>query len=177
MQSATAAAFNAWAEEKGWPAFCDDGLVFESPFLAELLEIWRKQAGERPIPRRREMTARALKTHLTQIAIFERVSEEPSRYRTRLMGTKLAQILGDMQGKFLDDAAPPETVERWHTVLDLVLSEKRPLRFFNPVAYKQREYLQAESIGAPLTESDGPPTMVLVCAVFKANFSSAEEVA
>ncbi|MDE1937818.1 MAG: PAS domain-containing protein [Alphaproteobacteria bacterium] len=174
---ATIAAFNEWAKARDWPAVCDGDLAFASPALTDLLTIWREHAGREAMPQRGQLSARVLKAHLTQIAIFERTSVDPPRYRARLMGTKLTQILGDMQGKFLEDTAAPETVARWHAVLDLVLSVKRPLRFFNPIAYIGREHLQAESFGAPLAESGGAPTMVLVGIVFKTNFAAGAEVA
>ncbi len=176
-KAATVATFNEWAKKRDWPALCDADLVFESPALIDLLAIWRMQAGREAIPQRDRLSARVLKAHLAQIAIFERASAEPLRYRVRLMGTKLAQMLGDMQGKCLEDVTAPETAERWHAVLELVLAEKRPLRFFNRVAYIGREHLQAESFGAPLAESGGAIPMVLVGAVFKTNFSAGAEVA
>ena len=45
------------------------------------------------------------------------------------MGTAFAQILGDLTGKFIDEAVPAEFVPRWHASLDATLATGAPLRF------------------------------------------------
>ena len=53
------------------------------------------------------MSPRLLKSFLRDVAIYERIGEgQGRRYRVRLMGTAFAQILGDLTGKFIDEAIP-----------------------------------------------------------------------
>ena len=171
-QTAGAVAFNEWAAAHNWSARCDPTLTFESDVFRGLLTAWQEQTGSAAIPQRSQMTARVLKPYLGNVAVFERLCD--GRYSVRLMGTRLTEVLGNLQGKILDDAVSPELVSRWHAVLDLVLAEARPLRFSNRHAYKGREYLQAEALDLPLSESGGPPNMVLICALFKPNVDPAD---
>ncbi len=168
-RAARTASFNEWAKAQDWPARCDPELNFESENLAGLLAVWRALACEGKIPLRRQMTMRLLKPHLRDIAIFERVCEHPKRYHVRLSGSRLSELLGNLQGRLLEEAVSVELARRWHALLDLTLDEVRPLRFTNRIAYKGREHLQAEALHLPLSELGPPPTMVLVCALFKPN--------
>ena len=166
---ARAAAFNDWAKAHGWPSLCGPDLAFESEALTDLLAIWRKQAGTEAIPQRSRMSARALKHHLGQLAILERVADGPTRYRVRLMGTRITQMVGEMQGKFLEDVLPAELLPRWYCALDLTLAEGRPLRFVTRVDFGKLEFMQAELLLVPLLEGGDMPSLVLGGVAFMAN--------
>lgn len=167
MTTAAIASFNQWAEKRGWEARCDPDLAFESPLLRNLLAVWREQANGRVAPLREEMTARLLKPFLPSIAVMERLA--PDRYRVRLMGTRLTQVLGHLQGKILEEAVTAENAARWHALFDLSLTECRPLRYASPVAYSGAEYLRAEALHLPLSADGGAPSMLLLAAVFAPN--------
>ncbi len=163
------AAFNDWAKAQAWQAFCDPDLAFESETLADLLAIWRRQAGSDPIPPRSKMDVHVLKRHLGHIGIFERVG---TRYRVRLIGTKLTQVFGEMQGKFVDEAVPPELLQRWEYQIGLPLSQRCALRFVSPsIDFRNLQYLQAELLMAPLLEDAEEPTLVLTGVVLKARLA------
>ncbi|MGC9955100.1 MAG: PAS domain-containing protein [Rhizomicrobium sp.] len=166
---ARAAAFNDWAKAQGWPSLCDPDLAFESEALTDLLAIWRKQAGTEAIPQRSRMSARALKHHLGHVAILERVADGPARYRVRLMGTRITQLVGEMQGKFLEEVVPAGVLPRWYCALNLTLAEGRPLRFVTRVDFGTLDFLQAEILLVPLLEESDTPSLVLGGASFKVN--------
>ena len=167
MMTAAVTGFNQWAEKRDWEARCDPDLAFESPLLRNLLAVWRDQAKGRVAPLREEMTARLLKPFLPSIAVIERLG--PERYRVRLMGTRLTQVLGHLQGKILEEEVSPENAARWHALFQLSLTERRPLRYAAPVAYSGAEYLRAEALHLPLSADGGEPTMLLIAAVFAPN--------
>lgn len=158
--------FNDWAKARTWESECDPALAFESPLLREALSAWRHLSGEGPIPTRRSLTPRALKPLIGQITIFERLGQEPSCYRIRLMGTRITEVLGEMQGKTLDEALPPDAATRWRTALDSALSERCPLRFISRVAFNNLDFLQAEVFLAPLLDDAGALTMAFAATVF-----------
>ena len=160
-----AIAFNEWAKARDWPAFCDPELDFESPALIDLLAIWREQAGCDAMPHRNKMTARVLKSHLRHISIIERVAEDAPRYRVRLLGTRLAQVLGEMLGKYLEDAITPEVVPHWQARLDLTLAEGCPMRFVSRVDMKKLHFLRSETFWAPLANDREPCSIVLMAAI------------
>jgi len=165
----SAAVFNEWAKARGWPARCDAGLVFESTTLTDLARVWCSLAGADGVVLRSQMTMRVLKPCIEDIAIVERLAEEPTRYYVRLMGTHLALQIGNLHGKIVDEAVSPDVAERWHALLDATLAENRPLRYVSSVAYEGLEHYRAEALQLPLCDTGAPPTMVLVCAVLKPN--------
>jgi hypothetical protein len=160
-----AIAFNDWAKARDWPAQCDPELDFESPALIDLLAIWREQAGAAAMPHRGQMTARVLKSHLGHISIIERVTKDSPHYRVRLLGTQLAHVLGEMQGKYLEEAIAPQVVPHWQARLDLTLAEGRPMRFISRVDMKNLYFLRSETFWAPLANDCEPPSLVLMAAI------------
>jgi hypothetical protein len=111
------------------------------------------------------MSPRLLKSFLRDVAIYERVLEgEMRRYRVRLMGTAFAQILGDLTGKFIDEAVPAEFVVRWHASLDATLGAAAPLRFLGREDTKGMTFLTGEFFSAPLVADDGRTNLVLAAA-------------
>jgi len=166
-------AFNDWAEAHDWPARCDPDLNFDAPALTDLLGIWREQAGQSGMPQRSQLTARVLKSHLRHISIIERIGDVFPRYRVRLLGTQLAQMLGEMQGRYLDEVMPPEVAAHWQARLDLALAERSPVRFVSRVDMKKLYFLRSESFWAPLADEREPPSIVLMAAILTFNTASA----
>lgn len=163
-----AAEYNSAATEGRWHSLCDPSLAFVHPELTRLLELWRSEAGDGGIPPRRVMSPRLLKSFLRDIALYERVKGDDGvrRYRVRLIGTAFAQIIGDMTGKFVDEALPKEFVPRWHAALDATLGHAAPLRFLGREDTKGMTFLTGEFFSAPLLTDDGEPSMVLAAARF-----------
>jgi hypothetical protein len=158
----SAAEYNRAARTGDWHSLCDVTLAFQHPDLMKLLELWRSEAGDSGIAPRRTMSPRLLKSHLRDIALYERVGDgDGRRYRVRLMGTSFAQILGDMTGKYLDDALPAAMLPRWHAALDTTLGARAPLRFLGREDTNQMSFLTGEFLSAPLVADDGQVNLVL----------------
>lgn len=161
----SAADYNRAAKDGDWHSLCDATLRFNHPDLARLLTLWRSEASDKPIPFRRTMSPRLLKSFLRDVALYERIGEGTSRrYRVRLMGTAFAQILGDLTGKFIDEAVPPAFVPRWHASLDATLATGAPLRFLGRADTKSMAFLTGEFFSAPLIADDGQINLVLAAA-------------
>ena len=93
--------------------------------------------------------------------IFERVSQNPSRYRFRLVGTGLTGILGENTGKPFEDCIPPQHLPRWVECCDMILDGGQPLRFLGRVHVSGREFLDAENLFVPLANDNGEPTFIM----------------
>lgn len=160
------AEYNARAARDGWHSLCDPSLAFNHPDLAKLWELWHSEAGEDGVPHRRVMSPRLLKSFLRDIAIYEQLIEADGRrrYRVRLMGTAFAQILGDLTGKFLDEAIPAEFLPRWHASLDVTLATGVALRFLGREDTNHMTFLTGEFFSAPLLADDGRKNLVLAAA-------------
>lgn len=158
---ATARALNQKAVQQNWHHFCDPTLAFVDPAYEPLLKLWRTKAGDRKMPARSDITPRDLKDILRNVLLFERISQNPSRYRWRIVGTGLIGILGENTGKTLEESLPPEHLPRWTACGDMLLDGGQPLRFLGRVHVKGREYLDAENLFVPLANDNGEPTYVL----------------
>ncbi len=99
--------FNARAARERWRTLCDDKLIFDSPKLAQLRDIWLAVRGARALPMREDFTARILGRHLQHLTFVERVEDSGTRrYRFRMFGSALARYIGDSTGKYLDEVVP-----------------------------------------------------------------------
>ena len=158
-------AFDYW-KERSWAVVEHDPLLsFETGILNEAFAVWCAHAESGTIPPRSALTARDMKTFLGSVLIVER--QDDGRYRVRLMGTKITQVIGEMQGRIIEEALPPDAVARWRMGFDLVLSELRPMRFVSKVIVQDIRCLQAEILLAPLLDEAGRPNMVFGVAIFK----------
>lgn len=158
--------FNAAAHEGGWAALCDASLAFGDPRFDPLVGIWREAAAHGRLPRRSELGPRGLKLLLKNIAIYERLMNGNVRWRVRLMGTAFADVMGDLSGKFLDEAVPPMHLPRWHAALDAAIAAGAPLRFMSRSDTTAKSYLVAEYFEAPLVAEDGSVSLVLAAGYF-----------
>ncbi len=164
---ATAKAFNQRAISQKWHQAVDPTLAFSDSYYAPILETWRAKAGSHAMPARSQMTARDLKDYLRHIVIIQREEENPPRYRWRLIGTSLTEIVGHNTGKLFDDTVPPEHLMRWNESCDLILRSAQPWRFLGRVQLSGREYLKAENLYLPLADDNNIPSFVLgICRYF-----------
>lgn len=158
---AAAKAFNQRANSQNWHIACDPTLAFSDHFYSQLLGVWREKAGARPMPLRSQMTPRDLKDYLRHIVLVQREEKDPSRYRWRLIGTSVTDIVGHHTGKLFDDTIPTEHLLRWNKVCDLVLDSELPWRFLGRVQIRGREYLKAEHLYLPLADDNEAPRYVM----------------
>ncbi len=160
--SAAAEEFNRFAERTAAPSRCDPTLAFEAPALAKALALWQEKAGGREIPSRRDFSAHALKAYLPVVAIVEAVDEgDTRRYRFRLMGTAIADLLGDHTGKFIDEAVVSPFRERWSAIMDATLAAGAPLRLFGRVEFNNLNYLSMELLFAPMRDDHAQSILIV----------------
>jgi hypothetical protein len=152
---------NQTAAAQKWYHFCDPTLAFEDHHHDRFLALWRTKAGDRPMPRRADMTLRDLKDFLKDIVIWQRDSVTPSRYSWRLIGTKVSEVAGHNTGKTFEESVPPEHLSRWISCCDLILEGGQPLRFIGRVHLTGREYLDAENLLVPLANDLDEPSFVM----------------
>ena len=147
------------------PARCDPALDFEHSQLNEAVELWRQTAQGREMPRRRDMTARALKQFLPNLAIVDAVDNGGvCRFRMRLMGTALAELLGDHTGRFIDEFVRSPFHERWCAIFSAAIAAGEPVRVFGRIEYRQLDYIAIEMMAAPIDGSPSAAKAVLIVA-------------
>lgn len=169
------AEFEDWANSPRHAAEMDVSLAFESDALKNAWREWSRQANG-GVPHRSAFTARNSKSFLAHLVIFER---RDSTFLIRLMGTKVSAVIGEMQGRMLDEALPADVATRWKTALSDVLRSGKPIRVVNAVSFRNLNFLQAEILLAPLLDQDEKQSMVLAVVAFRAGVSpdrSVEEI-
>ena len=157
--------FKQWTTSPHSSVVRDNTLAFDSDLLKEAHAEWTRQAAG-AIPPRKNFTPRIVRAFVGNVVVFERL--EPSSYLIRLMGTRVAGVLGEMQGETIEEALPSDIVRRWTLALDEVLLTRRPSRMVSTVSFDNLDYLEAEIFLAPLLDDKGQPTMVLVVVAFRA---------
>jgi hypothetical protein len=168
-------ALNQRAAREHWYHVCDPSLAFREPSYEKLLELWRAKAGDRPMPRRSEITPRDLKDVLRNILLFERVEKAPSRYRVRLIGTSLTSMAGDLTGKMIEEVLPADHLQRWVACGDLILDGGQPMRFMGRVHLSGKEYLNAENLFVPLANEANDPVFVMGLCRYTPRHAESEE--
>jgi hypothetical protein len=171
---AAAQAHNRKAVQQNWHQFCDPTLAFSAPCYGQLLDIWRTKAGDHKMPMRSQMTPRDLKDVLRDIVIFERIEQNPSRYRFRLIGTAITDVAGHQTGKTFEEGVSPQHWERWIESLDLVLNSGQPWRFLGRVHVGGRDYLDAENLYLPLANDNHEPAYVMGLCRYTPHVSGSE---
>jgi hypothetical protein len=159
--------FNARATREQWHTQCDDKLIFDSPKLAQLRDIWLSVRHDRVMPKRGDFTARILGRHLQSLSFVERAEEDGvRRYRFRMFGSGLARFIGDCTGKYLEDVVPENFVDTWYATYDLVIDTGKPLRFVSRFRAAELEHVQAETFIAPMAGEAGKPWGLLVSVIY-----------
>jgi hypothetical protein len=156
--------FNARARAEGWPSLCDPELAFTDTRFRVLLSLWHGFAVGDRMPRRSDFTPRALKALLRNVAIYERVANGTVRYRVRVMGTAFADAMGDLSGRYIDEAMP-SFAPRWQAAFDAAVEAHAPLRFIGRSDTANKSCVVAEFFEAPLVDDNGA-AMVLAAGHF-----------
>ncbi|MBS0275650.1 MAG: PAS domain-containing protein [Proteobacteria bacterium] len=152
------AQFNAQARANNWVQYCDPGNAFVMRECDELIELWNWARGERDLPARDDLPARALKPYLQRLSIVERIQDDPPRFKFRLVGTIITRSLSERTGQAFDhESATKEQTERWTYSSLLSLAVKQPLRF----PTMAQRLMVGEMLLLPLADETGTPRFVL----------------
>ncbi len=169
------AEFDDWASSPRHAVELDASLAFESDVLKSAWQEWSRLATA-GVPHRSAFTPHNAKPFLAHLVIFERRN---STFLIRLMGTKVSAVIGEMQGRILEEALPADVAARWRKVLSEVLRSGKPIRAVTAVGFRNLNYLQAEILLAPLLDDKEEQSMVFAVTVFRAGVSpdrSVEEI-
>src|SRR5438132_11296825 len=119
--AAAIAAFNRTAELAEWPMRADEKLDFSVALLRDALSVWRERAGVRTRPTRSDMSPRAMKGFLPNLAIIEaNYLNGRTRFRSRITGTELARTFGH-ETDYFDRFVPEPFLSRWEALMRLTL--------------------------------------------------------
>lgn len=149
------------------PVYHDWSLGFEQAMPREALAHWNERRGDRPMPCASEITARGMKNFLANVSLVEVHSSVDGAidYYVRLTGERVRELYGPIAHRKLSEFLSPELEPRWRHALDLVRTERRPLRVHGRMSYQGNTWLYQETLVAPLgNDSDEAGMFLLVTA-------------
>jgi hypothetical protein len=78
----------------------------ENRAFHEFYEYWRRKGAGKVIPSRADLDPLEIPQLLANVFLVDVVPGHPRRFRFRLVGTRIADLEGEMTGKFLDEFVP-----------------------------------------------------------------------
>lgn len=158
------------AEQAFWRQM-DETLSLESPTLQRLSALWEENRGPRLLPGRSDFTMDELIRFDGMVCLID-VEYDPIRFRFRLIGTHITNILGrDSTGRYLDDLYSPDHYDIAAQSYLHCVEKKRPIRAFGSMVHANKEHLQFETIDMPLAQDGHKVDMILKGADYGLNFS------
>jgi len=136
--------------------------------LQDLLALWERQRGDRPLPSRADFTPEILRRHLGWLHLLD-VRDGQPRFRFRLYGSEIAEVTGrDVTGRNFEDAFSGQFREALIRALEQTVRERRPLRVASTAAGANKDYIPITSLFLPLSEDGETVNMILIRHVFGA---------
>lgn len=172
----SAGEFNRSAKDGRWPMLCDHTCTFTYAKHGELYALWHDLAGPGGVPYRRDFSPRRLQPYMKSIVIYERIAGEDgrTRYRVRLMGGNITPVLGELTGRYLDEAVSDKYRPRWCAMIDASLAAGAPLRMLSRSDSFDKAYLIGEYFCAPMRADDGATNLVLAAGHYEGTRSWTE---
>jgi hypothetical protein len=78
----------------------------ENRTFFEFYEYWRQKAAGKAMPSRADLDPLDIPQLLPGVFLIDVVAGPPRRFRFRLVGTRIAELEGEMTDKFLDEFIP-----------------------------------------------------------------------
>ncbi|MBL8781496.1 MAG: PAS domain-containing protein [Alphaproteobacteria bacterium] len=157
------------AGSHGAPWFGTYALDFVTPQLNQVAALWEARRGSRTMPSRGDLTIRDLKHVLPHVTFMDIVrGSEGLRFRVRLMGSVLDQLVAPITGRFIDEVVPQHFATKWTEQWMPAIDGRRPRRAAGRVEYAERRWYVAESLYAPLAQDGDAPDILMVVAFYHA---------
>lgn len=134
----------------------DWSLAFAHPLTRAASDYWERCRGERAMPRAEDLAPKEMKAFLARVSLLDVCPRRQggSDFRVRLAGDETRRVFGDIAKKFLHEFLPPQGEQRWRLAFEAVCTRKKRVRSHGTVSFAGKEWLEFESLVAPLG-SDG----------------------
>jgi hypothetical protein len=157
------------AGSHGAPWFGSYDLNFVTPQLKQAAQVWEAKRGARTMPSRGDFGIRDLKFALPNITFMDIVrGGERLRFRVRMMGSMLDELVAPITGRFIDEVVPEHFATKWAAQWMPAIDGRRLRRAAGRVEYAERRWYVAESLYAPLAEDGETPDILMVVAFYHA---------
>lgn len=143
-------------------ADADLDLNIQAPVLRELLDYWQGLPHGDAFPGRADIVPSRIKQILPFLMLVDAVGPPP-RFRWRLLGTAITQVMGrDNTGRWFDELYTPEVLARMIEIYSLAIERRCPVRYTGTFDLAGKDHISFESLHLPLADADGRIVMLMV---------------
>ena len=137
-----------------------NGLFWDSR-LEDLFAYWNLKRGTRPAPSRRDLDPREIARLLPFLHLID-VEPAPLRFRHRLVGSELIDIMGrDVSGKYVGDGLYGPAADEILDTMKTLTKQARPYRRRSRLEWHRSDWLTMEALELPLIDDNGEVNMIL----------------
>ncbi len=140
------------------------------PLIASIHAYWQAKRGNRRMPARRDIDMVEIDRNVLPYLALHDVEHPacptlpPVRFRYRLVGTELVNIIGaDVTHRYLDEVATPGRLRHIEEWLAACVTTGEPMTLDMPLGFPDRDYRGARRIVLPLSEDGMRPDILLSC--------------
>lgn len=152
----------------GAPMYIDRDLSFRDAVNHQALAYWRSKHGDKAMPSRADLDPVEMRAFVANVGLVEVLREAGAttpRFRVRLAGTAVEEVFGPLTGQMVAEL-PAYFSERWHNLFLAATEACAPVRLTTDVMFKDKDYLTAEALMAPLSDDGSIVSMLFICVRF-----------
>jgi hypothetical protein len=129
--------------------------------LETLLDYWNLKRGHRRAPSRRDLDPRDIARLLPCLHLID-VEREPLRFRHRLVGSEVIDMLGrNATGQYFGNGLYGRAADEILDTMKTLASQIRPYRRRSRLEWHRADWLTMEALELPLIDESGQVNMVL----------------
>lgn len=134
---------------------------FESPYLIEIFDLWKSKCRDGKLPARPDFLMEDLAAFGGRIALID-VEQNPERFRFRLVGTWITDMIGrDSTGKYVDELYDEEHYNLAVEGYRYCVLHKAPAPAQGRMVHADKEFVKFEAVDLPLAD-DGETVNVIM---------------
>jgi len=144
-----------FAESDALPIFDDWALAFVHASTQLASKYWDSCRGYRLMPTLSDLSLRGMKAFVADVGLIDVVRHDGTmEFSIRLVGENVRRVFGNIARRDLREVVPPEGQARWRKGYELTVNAKRRLRVYGTVSFEGKNWLDFESLLAPLGSGD-----------------------
>lgn len=139
----------------------------ENGAFLELYEYWLRKGVGRAMPARADIDPLDIPQLLANVFLMDVIPGPPQRFRFRLVGTRIAELEGEMTSKYLDEFVPNAAGTAMARHYEETTAGRLSARH-ETLHWRKREYINYDVLLLPLSSDGRTVDMLLGLARYQA---------